>query len=75
MELKDKIKKFLEIETQKPIAGDSDNLISSGVLDSFSMMKLIGFIESDLGVKVDMEKLSPENFNSIDKITEFVQKS
>ena len=37
------------------------------------MMKLISFIESDLGVKIDMEKLTPENFNSVDKIAEFIK--
>lgn len=72
MELKDKIREFLKKETQKSIADDSENLLTSGVLDSFSMIKLITFIESDLKIKVDMEKLSSENFNSIDKIAEFL---
>ncbi|MDO8467203.1 MAG: phosphopantetheine-binding protein [bacterium] len=73
MEIKNKVREFLKTETQKEITNDSENLITSGVLDSFSMIKLITFIESELKIKVDMEKLSAENFNSIEKIDEFLR--
>ncbi len=74
MEIKNNIKSFLEKETQKTIAGDSENLISSGLIDSFTMIKLIGFIESDLGVKANMEELTPDNFNSIETISQIIEK-
>lgn len=73
MDIKEEIKEFLEKEAQKPIIDESADLIVAGVLDSFSMMKLISFIESDLGIKIDMEKLTPENFNSIEKIANFIK--
>ncbi|MEK7654186.1 MAG: acyl carrier protein [Patescibacteria group bacterium] len=73
MDIKNKLREFLEKETQKEISNDSENLLAANILDSFSMMKLISFIESDLGVKIDMEKLTPENFNSVDKIAEFIK--
>lgn len=74
MDTKAKIKSFLEKETQKPIAGDSENLISNGVIDSFTMIKLISFIESEFGIKADMEELTPDNFNSVDTISEMINK-
>ncbi len=74
MDTKLKIKVFLEKETQKTIAGDSENLISNGVIDSFTMIKLIGFIESEFGIKANMEELAPENFNSVDTISEMINK-
>ncbi len=73
MNIKEKIKEFLEKETQKKIDDSKADLIASGVLDSFSMIKLIAFIESELKIKIDMEKLSAENFNSIEKIEEFLR--
>ncbi len=73
MDYKKKIKEFLEKETQKSINDESVDLIASGVLDSFSMMKLISYIQTDLGVAIDMEKLTPENFNSIEKIAAFIK--
>ena len=72
MNIKNKITTFLEKETQKKIGDENADLITGGVLDSFTMIKLIDFIEKDLGVKLDMEKLSPENFNSITTITKVI---
>lgn len=74
MDYKEKLKIFLEKETQKTIASDSENLISNSVIDSFTMIKLIGFIESELGLKADMEELTPDNFNSVDTISEMINK-
>ncbi len=73
MDLKNKIKEYLEKETQRKIGSDSENLIEAGVLDSFSMIKLIDYIESELKMKVKMEELSPENFNSIDSISNTIE--
>ncbi len=74
MDTKSKIKVFLEKETQKPIVSDSENLISDGLIDSFTMIKLIGFIESELGVKANMEELTPDNFNSVETIDQMIPK-
>ena len=70
----DKIRNFLEKETQLVIETDGTDLIKLGVLDSFSMIKLINFIETGLGVKIDMEELSQENFNSINTIVSMIRK-
>lgn len=71
--LQGKIKKFLESETQTVISDTGADLIKSGVLDSFLMIKLIHFIELELGVRVDMDDLTPENFNSIANINKVIQ--
>lgn len=75
MNLEEKIKNFLEKETQQVVETDDADLIKRGILDSFSMIKLINFIETDLGVKIDMEELNPENFNSVIKISEFINQA
>lgn len=74
MDNADKIRNFLEKETQQVIETDDTDLIKRGVLDSFSMIKLINFIETDLGVKIDMEELSPDNFNSVNTIVSMIEK-
>lgn len=74
MNIKEKIKNFLEKETQRKIENDSVNLIEGGVLDSFSMIKLIDFIEKEFGVKTNMEELTPENFNSVETISLMIEK-
>ena len=72
--LEEKLKKFLEKETQRKIKNQNINLIERGILDSFSMMKLISFIETELDLNVDMEKINPKNFNSIYSIVKTIKK-
>lgn len=74
MNMGDTIRKFLEKETRQVIKDNDADLIKLGILDSFSMIKLINFIETDLGVKIDMEELSPENFNSVNTIVSMIRK-
>ena len=69
----DKIKKFLEKETQHAIKSEKENLIDSGILDSFSMIKLLNFIETELGVRPNMEELTAKNFNSLASIAETIK--
>jgi acyl carrier protein len=52
---------------------DSDNLLTKGVIDSLRMLDMIGFLESQYELKVDEDELMPENFESIDAITRFVE--
>ncbi len=73
MNIQENIKAFLEKETQQKIEDSSVNLIERGVLDSFTMIKLIGFIESSLGIVPRMEALTPENFNSLETIANIVE--
>jgi acyl carrier protein len=53
---------------------DSDPLISSGLLDSLSILKLIGGIERKLSVTIPPDNLQPDDFDSIDYITETVER-
>ena len=68
------IKNFLEKETGHRIEKDDVNVIAAGILDSFSMMRLISFCEKEFGAQFDMEELSPDNFNSIASISSTVKK-
>ena len=70
---KDDLKKFIEQETQQMISDTSENLIDRGILDSFSMIKIIDFI-GDSGIAPNMEELSPDNFNSIDTMGDMLKK-
>jgi acyl carrier protein len=54
--------------------GDSDTLISSGLIDSLSILKLIARLETRLSVSLPPETLQPDDFDSIDLIVETVQR-
>jgi len=66
---KKELKIFLKSATQKTIKSDGEDLIKKGILDSFTMIELINFIERKFKVPVDMDEISPENFNSLETIS------
>jgi len=70
----DKIKNFLEKETQHTIKSEKENLIDSGILDSFSMIKLLNFIETELGTHPNMEELTSRNFDTTETISDMVRR-
>ena len=51
----------------------SSPLISSGIVDSFSMVSLKRFLESKYSISIPDEKATPEAFDSVDKICALVK--
>jgi acyl carrier protein len=51
---------------------DDTMLFSSGLMDSFSMVDLIMFIEDTAGLRVHPVDVTLDNFDSIDRILAFV---
>ena len=52
---------------------DDTLLFSSGLIDSFSMVGLIMFIEDTAGLRVHPADVTLDNFDSIDRILAFVE--
>ena len=48
-------------------------LISSGIVDSFSMVSLKAFLENKYSIKIPDEKASPEAFDTVRKIMALVR--
>ena len=53
--------------------GLDDSLLGRGIVDSTGMLEIIFFIEEQLGVKVKDEEMIPENLDSVNRITAFVE--
>jgi acyl carrier protein len=51
---------------------DHTDLIERGIVDSMSLVRLIGFIEEEYGIRVPDEEIVPEHFSSLRKITAFI---
>ena len=54
-------------------AGPEDELLLSGLLDSIAIMRLVGFIETDLELPVPPEDVTLENFSSVRAIAQFLE--
>ncbi|HEY0936115.1 MAG TPA: acyl carrier protein [Trebonia sp.] len=48
--------------------GNSTSLLESGIVDSLGLLRLVVFIQQQLGVALGDEDLIPENFESVDAI-------
>jgi len=43
-------------------------IVDDGVIDSFDMISLVAELDSEFGVRIGLEHLEPENFNTLDAI-------
>jgi acyl carrier protein len=47
-------------------------LLSSGVIDSFSLMDLALFVEDQFGVRIDDTELNAETFNTLEELAKLI---
>jgi acyl carrier protein len=48
------------------------SLISSGLVDSFSLVDLAMFVEAEFGVKIDDTELNAETFDSLNELAALI---
>ena len=60
-------KEYLDEDSDQVITEDT-KLISSGIVDSFSMVSLKMFLEKKFQIKIPDEKATPEAFDSVTSI-------
>jgi len=54
---------------------DTTDLIEEGVIDSISLLRLVGFLEEQCKIEVPDEDLVPENFRSLSAIRAYVSRA
>jgi|TARA_Y100001970_G_scaffold294132_1_gene447348 acyl carrier protein len=73
--MENKIKKILKkIVSKSTNISSKTNLISSGILDSFNILVLIGKLEKEFKIKIPLNKFDINSLNSISKISQFIKK-
>jgi acyl carrier protein len=60
-------KEYLDEDSTQEV-NESTKLISSGIVDSFSMVSLKMFLEKKFNVKIPDDKATPEAFDSVNNI-------
>lgn len=80
MDIKNVLEKFLlselavDIDPNIKTLGPDEDLISTGMIDSLGIMKLVAFMEKTFGIKINNDEIVPENFQTLSALTEFVNK-
>ena len=76
METKAKLKQFItrELIGRPDFAlADDDDLLLNGLVDSLGVVRLLAFIETDLGTPVPPGDVTIENFGTVGSIAGFLQ--
>jgi acyl carrier protein len=75
-EMRDTIRQYIVtnlIRNPKYKLGDTDKLISGGVIDSFSLVELSLFLEEKFGVRPDDTELNADNMDTVQMIADYVE--
>ncbi len=74
-EIKNIVERYIRQEEQnKNLDFNEFDLIGSGIIDSFFMIKLTDFLENKFGVKFGVDDLTEDNFKNVEKISLLVSK-
>ena len=69
----DYVKREYLDEDSTQVVTETTPLISSGIVDSFSMVSLKTFLEKKFQIKIPDEKATPEAFDSVNNIIKLLQ--
>lgn len=61
-------------EAAAMIGDDQRSFLQNGILDSLGFVQLVLFLEQTYGLQIDRKSLTPENFDSLAKIVDYVTK-
>jgi acyl carrier protein len=70
--LASKIAERILKQPNRVIKGD-ESLISSGLIDSFSLVDLAIIVEDEFGVRIDDSELNAETFDTLDALVKLIE--
>jgi acyl carrier protein len=71
----EEIRGFIVAEIEKIAfrkVGTSDSLIKSRILDSIALVDLLVAVEEKLGINIPTAEITPDNFDTIDRLMEYL---
>ncbi len=76
-DIKQKIRRFIKdnfLLGNDASLKDDDSFMGKGIVDSTGILEVVSFVEEAFGFKIDDEELLPDNLDSINNLTAFIQK-
>ena len=53
---------------------DDASFLKNGVVDSTGVMELVAYVEKKFGVTVDPKEVVPDNFDSVKRLTDYIER-
>ena len=66
------LKEFLPGESEDALTDDV-RLVSDGILDSMSTLRLVSFLEETFNVQIEAHKIDTEHLDTLDQVIDTVQ--
>ncbi len=74
-------KKIRDFITESFLAGsdienieDTDSFMENEIIDSTGVLELTSFVEEEFGITVEDNEITPENLDSVEKLTGFISR-
>lgn len=74
MPVRELVRRFIKDSFLVDDVKDDESFLASGIIDSLGVMQLVTFIESEFQVRVADPDLVPDNFDSVEKVSAFVER-
>ena len=62
------------LDDQKKSIDIGISLYEKGIVDSTGVLEIVDFLEEKFGIKIEDDELVPDNLDSINKMSKFVQR-
>ena len=73
MKVRERTRRFIRESFLVDEFSDEQSFLETGLIDSLGVAQLVAFVEAEFGVKVGEADLVPENFDSVARVSAFVQ--
>ncbi len=78
METRELIKNFIKenflFDSNGADVSDEDSFLENGIVDSTGVLELVSFVEDEFGIEVKDEELIPDNFDSVSKLANYIER-
>jgi acyl carrier protein len=74
MQVRERVRSFIRDSFLVDDFTDDDSFLQTGIIDSLGVMQLVTFVEAEFSVRVADSDLVPENFDSVERVSAFVQR-
>ena len=75
MAARDQIRRFIKDSFLVDDFDDDESFLASGLVDSLGIGQLVAFVETTWGFRVPSSDLVPDNFDSVEKLSAYVQRN
>jgi len=78
LETRELIKNFIKenflFDSNGADVSDEDSFLENGIVDSTGVLELVSFVEDEFGIEVKDEELIPDNFDSVSKLANYIER-